>query len=80
MRERKRWVTLKISEREKSINLMYEARFRQLESMFTSASASHVTRLMDVPDTESPARLVVKSSVASGSGKYILFLKECHIH
>ena len=69
-----------ISESEKSINLIYEARFYQLESIFTSASTSHVTRLMDVPDTKSPASLVVKSSVASGLGKYILFFKECHIH
>ena len=44
MLEAQQWhFAAQISEKEKSINSMYEARFRQLESMFTSASASHVT-------------------------------------
>jgi hypothetical protein len=37
------------------------------------ASTSQVTRLMDVPNKESPDCLVRKSSIANGSGRYILF-------
>jgi hypothetical protein len=63
----KRQFAAQISEREKCINSMYEARFRHIESMVNLASSSQVTRLMDVPEKESPARLTMKSFVASGS-------------
>jgi hypothetical protein len=61
-----------LSEKESSINLMYEIQFCQLEYMLmNSRSAGEVTRVKDVKDRESPARLVVKSSVESGSGNYV---------
>ena len=50
---------------------MYETRFRQFEAMMQSRSMSEVTQHRDVPDTMSPARLMVISSVGSGSGNAI---------
>ncbi|XP_059448932.1 uncharacterized protein LOC132180095 [Corylus avellana] len=61
-------VAVRLAETRASMTTMYEARFRQLEHMFKSSSSSDTTRVKDVTEKESPARLVVKSLVGSEPG------------
>lgn len=63
---------------------MYQARFHQLEAMMQSRSAAKMNQVKDVPNTESPTCLMVRSSVGCGSGNaiylHILLLNciDCH--
>lgn len=69
-------VQIAVKDAEATKDVTYEARFHQLEAMMQSRSTFEVTRLKDVPNTESSARLMVKSLVGSGLGnaKFLLFL------